>query len=54
MIWKSVTGDVSSAEELFDLLASPQGATALIDVRGLGTDVTNEIRAYSIDVEVAD
>jgi hypothetical protein len=45
------SGDVSSAEELFDLLESAQGAKALIDVRGLGNDVANEIRAYHVDAK---
>lgn len=46
------SGDVASAAELFDLLATAAGATALIDVYGLGTDVANQIRAFHIDVRV--
>lgn len=46
------TGAASSSAEFFTLLAGSQGASTLVSVRGLGTLVANEIRAFEIHAKL--
>jgi len=47
------TGAATNAADFFTFLGTPQGATAEVDVHGLGTATPNEIRAFEIDTRVS-